>query len=672
MKKIYKLNLKSFFKSRHISAAFFISLAVCIIYLIYEIVNMHRYNYNEPMHFLRTANKLGIYAFILFSFLSFEYISTPQNVYMNETISTIYHGKLKMNISRLMVLLIPICIFSIIVFLLNAALYALADIHYGVYFVHIIKNIILNIFFVSVIGGLLGAILGLKLKRMGAYSLIALIAFCISPGFQPFAEEVGVLTSSFSKPLNIFPIWDGIRILAPDTEWATDNVYGFSIEACRWNLALFWTLALGTIYIVKTDIKRKTTKAICLALALVAVANFAGFIHQGSIVRKDTRPNGFSYPQADYAQTMTDDIQQADFTVLAYDMVLDVKRELNADVAITFETYSDIDVYSFTLYRGYKVKKVTDEAGNELQYERNEDFLDIINDFGDGLAKIHIEYKGHGEKYVSNRQGLALMGYFPYYPMEGHLKIWDGNNIVANTDFPKKKFKVKVNFPLNIVSNLEKQGNVFEGISTTATFVGGMIIEEDIDGVTFAHSPFIEIGTFSVEDIDKQWSEIQFLIGEERAFDIKGKKIILGLNTLFLSGESMYETQVIFNDHVTGLYFQSSSICGNYLESLIPYSNGKLDIKGYFYNYLFQKESLREEYNASKETYEKYVSKQNNENSSDEEGLDNFILKHMAGGNLFLYKIDELGESYTLKKVYEYLLDTENNTEQLEFLYNLD
>ena len=58
-------------------------------------------------------------------------------------------------------------------------------------------------------------------------------------------------------------------------------------------------------------------------------------------------------------------------------------------------------------------------------------------------------------------KGLLLPGYFPYYPVAGHLSIWDqnSNSLKVNTRFNETSFSVRVNTALKVFSNLPEQAD---------------------------------------------------------------------------------------------------------------------------------------------------------------------------------------------------------------------
>ena len=74
---------------------------------------------------------------------------------------------------------------------------------------------------------------------------------------------------------------------------------------------------------------------------------------------------------------------------------------------------------------------------------------------------MEISYSGQTWKYFANEQGIALPGYFPYYPVAGHLSIWDqnSNSLKVNTRFNETSFSVRVNTALKVFSNLPEQAD---------------------------------------------------------------------------------------------------------------------------------------------------------------------------------------------------------------------
>lgn len=672
MKSLFRHNFKLFFKNKYLCISYLLLLAMCNAFLIWGIQWINNYNI---ISYLSLSQKLGVFCFIYFLFISYEYIMSSENVSLKETISTMYKGKIKLFLNQYIVLLIPIIFISINIVVYNVFIYYKFNVQSVPYLIHIFKNIVLNITLVSVIGSLAGSVIALRFKRFAAYAIISLIIFCASPIFENIAFTLYRLTDKNINPINIYPYWDALKILAPDLDWSADRVYGLAIESKRWNLASFWILFLSSIFLFKIGWKKvKSVRVVTLILAMLATINFFGFLQQDSIIRKDYRFDGAMFADELYERQIDIESKEADFNVIAYDMVLDIKRKMKADVKLTLETSPDKESYSFSLYRGYKILAITDAEGNELEYKREGNYFDILHRFDEGTTDIYIKYSGSGNKYYSNYQGIALPGYFAYYPMPGYLKFWDEDtgDAYVNTDFIPKEFTVKINSSLNIVSNLKKSNDgVYKGTTPTATFIGGFIYEENIDGITITNSPSGKVDNSFIANVGKRWNDIKELIGEERALSFKNKKIIIGPETIYAASGSMSEIFVDLHDHIITMYSDLTLFLKSYVMSLIPYSDNKMLLKEKFLFYLSNKEYFLKEYQSIAPSLELLMRGKNKELEEGEEAFIMYMESQIAFGNLFRVKIDELGEGYVLKEIYKYLLNEKNDTHEIDFLYNL-
>ena len=100
-----------------------------------------------------------------------------------------------------------------------------------------------------------------------------------------------------------------------------------------------------------------------------------------------------------------------------------MKNNLSVDGKLTIDAPIERDEFVFTLYHGYRIKKL--EVNNEeASFERNGD--SIIIKFPDCVKtfELMIKYDGCSGKYYSNSQAIMLPGYFPWYPLAGDRQIF--------------------------------------------------------------------------------------------------------------------------------------------------------------------------------------------------------------------------------------------------------
>ncbi len=71
-------------------------------------------------------------------------------------------------------------------------------------------------------------------------------------------------------------------------------------------------------------------------------------------------------------------------------MELKLSNVLHAEVKASVSP-SNLDIYGFTLYHGYKVKSVKDESGRDLKFRQNDDWIEVESAGRDFVAYIHLQ-----------------------------------------------------------------------------------------------------------------------------------------------------------------------------------------------------------------------------------------------------------------------------------------
>lgn len=132
-------------------------------------------------------------------------------------------------------------------------------------------------------------------------------------------------------------LFDWFSILAPNTSWVADDIYGASIEAYRWVLAAFWILLLTAAIVFATP--RRNRKTYMMASVLIVLSFLCGvrFVCRSndSIIRKDYRPYGTLQHEFTYRQKYPEQQElPADFHVSKYCIELTVRNNTKATVRI--------------------------------------------------------------------------------------------------------------------------------------------------------------------------------------------------------------------------------------------------------------------------------------------------------------------------------------------------
>lgn len=487
--------------------------------------------------FLPDSQNFGIVGFLFFSFFSYEYFGNERQVSMSELMDVYPLGRTKTYLFQFVVVIFLVAVSTAMAVAYQLWCYDFAGITDDNVLRHTITNVILNFTLVMVIGSLLGIVAANITKRTTAYAILLVSAFLISP----FMDTVASILSGI---VSVYHLLDYISILAPNLNWRPDDMYGISMEAARWNVAFFWVfLFLAVIVYLICGRKQKKAFAASLILCSFSVVQLflASQMHADSIVRKDDRQDGVLSGDYYYWKENESQSVAANFDVIAYEIRLNIDRRLSAEVAVTVTPTDEIDIYRFTLYHGYEIDEITDAEGNTLEYRREGDYLEIKYDCPGTQGGIRFSYVGNGNKYYSNEQGIALPGYFPYYPMAGYVDTWeeDGNYIKVNTDFKETQFLLTVNSPLALITNLPRTGdNTYAGISTTLSIYGGMLEVREENNVRYMYLPISN----AVLDIDA--------IEAGTAMELSGMTIMLQPATIVSAAGSNHENTVVFQDHI--------------------------------------------------------------------------------------------------------------------------
>lgn len=659
-----KYYFKLFARIKPIYISYIVLLLISNMYLIYQLQWIEPTRFS--MYLLKTQG-LGIVGFIFFMFIAYELFVNVRRVHLEETIHTIRNGKLSTNINQLCFLIVPIFIITLVISAYNVGTYLFFNINHMPYLVHIIKSIVLNITVPSIIGSLIGALLAFRIKRIMAYLIMIIVSFIISPAFENVV--------SIFRVSDIYDFWDFFRVLSPNLDWEADALYGMSIEMCRWNLAYFWISILGFVLLIRVSARKNhIVRGVCIVFAVLALVNSVLYLQsdQDSIVRKDYREDGLL--AGDEIYWMKHEVRQkeAEFDVLSYNMILEADRKLEAEVSLTIKTTPELDIYSFTLYRGYSIVEVTTENGTPISFRRDGDYLDVLSSFEEDIVTIYIQYEGNGNKYYSNTQGIALPGYFPYYPMPGYLMLWseDDGDAYINTKFIDKQFTIQIISPLDVVSNLEETGNNrFTGVAATVSLLGGFIEETTLDYAAYTNFPISKID-IDVTELEEYCQEIKTTIGEMRNLSFYGKKIMRIPETITAASGSADEHFVYFEDHILlSSYGSKKMICSALIDSLIPYSRNKQLLRNIFLAYLSGNIIIDENY-VTPSYEELQVLKEDLRTLEVNGQIEQYFIAEKKFQDLFLKKIGKMGEDYVLKQVYQYLIDESIDTNEVDFLYN--
>lgn len=448
--------------------------------------------------------------------------------------------------------LIPLLefLFKLITNFIVAAIGGVGD---GSYYFHIILVNFLNTFMLGILANTLGFCLALRFKRIASYSIFAFVIFMISGMSDMLPGNATNMTG-----INFWPFKEIFSyILSPNMNALLDHQYGLYIESYRWNLMMFWIFFLFFIAFF-AFIKKGERKKIIVSVAafVLAAVNLFGYFLGGSDFDRSMSPDSIDFNDYFYYKDHEQLENKADFNVTSYNMSLNIDRQLDSRVEMEVDN-STLDKFDFTLYHGYKVKKVYDGEGNSLEFNRSSDYITVYPD-KKSVDSIIIEYSGYAPALYSNSQAALLPGCFPYYPMPGFYKVYSGNGIAYNpiTLKASTEFEIKVNSCKQIFSNLpevENENNAFKGKSDSATVLSGFLFDNssngyDICAISIPGWGFEPLDSEYLDEIQTKITELEKENGIKNGISLKDKKIFQASNNFInYAGYGIIQQ---FDDHV--------------------------------------------------------------------------------------------------------------------------
>jgi hypothetical protein len=648
-------------------------LGGCVILCGYLLGERNWLSYGELGTYLNISQSTGLFLFVLFAFLAFEFLYLERASGLTECLETNRQLHLQIRWNQIL-LLLPLALvpwgivfgFDFFAVLSKGALT-------GQVLTHLILSSVLNVLVVEIIGILLGAVLASCASRPAAYCIMILFAFLMSPVAKNW---VAVLLNSFeTASFDPVRIMDFFGIVAMDTDWVPDPIYGLPIERCRWALALFWIALFLSLFLLLHRPKGKRRYPLMIGILwLAALLGLVGFLRMGgdSTVRLDDRRTGTAYGDYFYETTQEQKEESAAFSVLSYDLDLKITGRLHASATMTLTKNPEGDAYRFTLYRGYRILSVTDGEGNPLTYTRTGHYLEIDAPFDTPTGTILVEYEGSGGRYYSNDQGIALPGYLPWYPMPGYRSLWDeaSSGISVSTEGEEIDFSVTVDTRLPLVCNLEEvEEHTYAGKATAVTLVGGLLTEKTSDGYVYYDSP-LNLSSLDLETLEEELSVAEELLGISFDVDFSQKKIICMPRTICATSGGQNEGFVIYSDCI--LLDSEIALTYSALDQLIPQKTDAAELRELLILYLWSGGTMEEPmyYDSSLEGV--LPSRAELAALEPESGAtyEEIVEAQAVLERLLRCKMEAYGTETVLRQCYEYLCSQDTEGE-VSFLYAL-
>lgn len=553
MRQLYLTSLKVFIRSRGQGAPFVLLQVLIMIYLVYCFHNYVTYReVFSTMIWLVRPNIL-IIAFLIYC--GYQLAATIQDNHMIEYLATYRQGLLKVYGAFILSLVTLTSIPAIMMSTFALVIYFFSDINYTPLFHHFLKLSALYFGMSFLVAIVLGVLLAAKFRgnRLKVYSsIITLVLLNTTFTDVPFRIP-RLLFDSYLVEQILYNIKDYFTLVPHElgSNFAIIPMYGFPMEPIRWVMALFWLL-FSVIVILTECFVRKTTRRPLVILGYVLVLlSITAFSVRGSTLAMDRRVESFAYADPFYYLNNPNERFEPGiaFSVDKYDISLAVGNELHAEVIVTVSD-PNLAHYDFTLYHGYKLKRVYDETG-DIPFARVGDHIRVWG--RDGSSIIGFSYSGTSPKFYANSQAIALPGYFAYYPKPGLHQIWDWDQYgyVVNTSPEESHFDLQVRSNLRIFSNLEGTDKAFSGNANAVSVFAGMY--EEVEPGIFAEPLRDELaGRECLLKADAILSDVfqQLGLAQPAATQaLSNKKLFLLPRSFSLNSNT--DEIVIMSDHIT-------------------------------------------------------------------------------------------------------------------------
>lgn len=381
-------------------------------------------------------------------------------------------------------------------------------IHLSKIMTYFLKSNLLFYFLLPLLALLLGTVLSTIRQKLIAYIII--IGFFI----LTLAENITALAnlpflrenfaSGLPDLLLIFPQWGLLSY-----------VYGFPAESVILYRLVFWIclLVLILFYLVGRDLPKVSRIASLTLLSVVSIGSLFMTQRPSSVVNFSigTSLKSMSHDQVYYVDYEYLE-EPAEFSIAKYEIDLDIKHQLFAKATVHYQSKSEAaPQMSFTLYHGYKVKKITGSDGKSLSFRQAGDYIDVL-DAVPPSGSLTFYYEGFGMRFYSNEQGVYLPGFYPYYPHAGKYQVYDISGFTMVPDqVPQTNFHLSITGEEDIITNLTKTApGVYEGIAESVSILSGLY-DQTMVGSVILDKPALEIYSYA-DTLKSTLSESEILV----------------------------------------------------------------------------------------------------------------------------------------------------------------
>lgn len=626
MKRISLLLFKEFKKNTVLIIAYIIYLLLALVVTAYGFIFM--LDGRSSTFFLDGVQLIllaSLLHFVFYSLVSYEFCRSDCAVGFDECACAMEAGKSRLLAGKLLVLIsltLPILVLNIITIAVGTVIaYA------GTAFFQVLLHIFLNLLILPAVGILFGAVLAYGAKRGIAYIIIAVVTLLSTPLAGDWCVTIYKATGfSASVLTRLFPFMTPSTMLI-----SSDLAYGYSLRPYRIFAYAVWILVLCAVlffYISKERGKKK--RLFSAVVCLVAGMCLLPFVFRSNsdVIYDDMNSEGVGRETVYYDRNnITPPDACPEFKITSYDMELKLSNVLHAEVNVSVSP-SNLDIYGFTLYHGYKVKEVKDESGRELKFKQTGDWIEVES--AGETSSLTFSYDGYSNTHYSNGQGAALPGTFAYYPRAGYVVCADADGYEHLTLDEPTQFNVKIKNRKKFFTNLDRTGkNTFSGKTTGLTIVGGFYKEDKIGDTNLVYT---SVGR-DVNEIKKVFSNLMQTY--DRSF-----------NTIMVAELREGKFMRDYGDTLIFTNLALSAVEMDYFLSQVPESRGDFGLQAYVFEYM-------------RGTFEEYAE------GDKSIGMNTRYVRVEAAA-------DKYGDEYCRKAIDKYLYDESDTRTPDEFIDDLN
>lgn len=489
---------------------------------------------------------LSVYAFVFFTYISFEFCRKCKRSQIEECLQSISGGYKRVLKTQMLLLNNLILFFSSLMLILQFALYIKIGYSFNfMYIIYLLLKVALYYYLVPVTGAFFGFTFALTSNRLNSYLMLVLITLLGTPFFREILDMV-----YDTAELYIYPFFQIFDVFPHDTNWTANYAFDMSILPNVWLSCIFWCLLLFVISFYKLSVP-KTPKIILkkLPVLILCAACFITAIMPSSKVQREgyhpyeSVDSEWSYYVSHKKKAESVPVVNEAFSVTEYDAELTIGSKLYAKVKITPDN-KELNEYVFTLFHEYKISKITDENNNKLKFTQDSDYVTVYT--SGTINQLCFTYSGFSGTFYSNVQGTFLPGFFPYLPFPGCKAIYNadhGGSFNVLSFGEEADISVKVNSLRQIYCNLEKTGrNTFSGKSNGLTLISGFYDEITVNNITTVR-PYMDYTRESNKNITKMIN----MNSDNPEFNNVKTILIMPHVNLSLTGHERY---IVFSDHI--------------------------------------------------------------------------------------------------------------------------